>query len=96
MKTLKMELNASKDLPESERHTQEQVAPFELAAGEMLKLRIFLDRSVLEVFANGRQYVTQRIYPTRDDSLGVALFARGGKVTVKSIDAWDMEPVNSW
>lgn len=76
---------------ETTKHVQVQKAPFELGSGELLKLRIFLDRSVLEVFANGRQCVTQRIYPGRDDSLGVTLFSRGGKSEVKSIEAWDMD-----
>ena len=67
-----------------------QVAPFELKPGEPLKLRVFLDRSVLEVYANSRQCVTQRIYPTRSDSLDVSLFAADGDVEVRSVDAWDM------
>lgn len=70
-----------------------QEAPFELGPGEVLDLRIYLDRSVLEVFANGRQCLTQRIYPTRDDSLGVRLFAAGDAATFSSIDAWDMAPI---
>jgi beta-fructofuranosidase len=73
---------------------QSQEAPFELQKGESLKLRIFLDRSILEVFANGRQCITQQIYPTRNDSLGVSLFSRGGSTNVKSINAWDMAPAN--
>ena len=73
-----------------------QVAPFELAADEPLRLRVFVDRSILEVFANGRQCLTQRIYPTRADSLGVSLFAEGGAVEVRSFDAWDMAPANPW
>ena len=84
------------DVPESQRHVQEQAAPFELKRGEPLQLRVFLDRSVLEVFANERQCLTQRIYPTRADSLDIALFARGGRIKVKSFDAWDMSPTNSW
>ena len=75
---------------------KEQAAPFELLPGEPLRLRVFLDRSVLEVYANGRQCITQRIYPSRADSLGVALLSRGGSVKVKSLDAWDISPVNSW
>lgn len=75
---------------------KEQAAPFELLPGEPLRLRVFLDRSVLEVYANGRQCITQRIYPSRADSLGVALITRGGSVKVKSLDAWDISPVNSW
>ena len=55
-----------------------QAAPFRLAAGEVLELRVFIDRSVIEVFANGRQSLTQRVYPTRADSIGVRLFAAGG------------------
>ena len=69
-------------------HAQE--APFTLAAKEPLKLRVFLDRSVLEVFANGRQCITQRIYPSRGDSLGVGLFSRAGAMLVRSIEAWDL------
>ncbi|MBN2307717.1 MAG: GH32 C-terminal domain-containing protein [Candidatus Hydrogenedentes bacterium] len=73
-----------------------QEAPFELAPGERLRLRVFLDRSIIEVFANERQAVVQRAYPTRDDSLGVALFATGGPATLVSADAWDMAPANPW
>jgi len=73
-----------------------QAAPFELAAGEPLRLRIFLDRSMLEVFANSRQCVTQRIYPIRSDSVGVVLFSRGGGVTVRRLDGWTMSASNPW
>lgn len=81
-------------LPEGEKFVEVQEAPFELAAGESLKLRIFLDRSVLEVFANNRQCITQRIYPTRPDSLGVRLFSRGGRVNIKSLETWRMAPAH--
>lgn len=69
-----------------------QEAPFVLAPGELLELRIFLDNSILEVFANGRQCLTQRLWPTRADSVGVAFFARGGSAWVNSLRAWDMAP----
>lgn len=54
-------------------------------------IRIFLDRSILEVFVNGRQCVTQRIYPTRGDSKGISLFCGGGQMLVQSIEAWDLD-----
>jgi len=73
-----------------------QEAPFELKKGEPLRLRVLLDRSILEVFANGRQCITQRIYPSREDSLGVALFSEGGSAVVESLEAWKMAPTNPW
>jgi beta-fructofuranosidase len=66
---------------------------FSLRPGENLRLRIFLDRSVVEVFANGRAALTTRLYPTRDDSLGVGFFACGGTAKLVSLDAWTMESI---
>ena len=74
---------------------QQQEAPLELAAGEKLRLRVFLDRSMLEVFANERQAMTQRIYPTRPDAQEVQVFARGGSAQVEGT-AWQMAPANPW
>jgi sucrose-6-phosphate hydrolase SacC (GH32 family) len=85
-----------RNIPTEKRFATEQVAPFALGPGEPVHLRVFLDRSVLEVFANDRQCLTQRLYPTRADSLGVSLFARGGSVKVISLRAWDVSPTNSW
>ncbi|HUU32111.1 MAG TPA: GH32 C-terminal domain-containing protein [Phycisphaerae bacterium] len=56
---------------------------------------MFLDRSILEVFANRRQCVTQRIYPAGRDSVGVAVFAAGGAATVEGVEAWDMAAAHS-
>jgi beta-fructofuranosidase len=81
-------------LPERERTVAAQEAPFTLAAGEPLELRLFLDRSLLEVYVNGRQCVTQRIYPTRADATGIRLLARGGAATVRRLDAWELAPAH--
>jgi len=72
-----------------------QVAPLILSQDEMLRLRVFLDRSILEVFANGRQCLTQRIYPSRGDSLGAGVFARGEDAHLVRLDAWRMGPAVS-
>ena len=69
-----------------------QHAPLDLAKDEALHLRIFIDRSIVEVFANGRQCLTQRIYPSRDDSQGVALLADSDAV-VRSVDVWQMRSI---
>jgi len=65
-------------------------APFELREGEPLKLRVFMDKPMLEVFANDRQCVTQQIFPEGRDALGIKVCAQGGEAKVVGGDAWDM------
>src|SRR2546428_5636704 len=67
-----------------------RTGPLPLAANEPLLLHIFLDRSVIEVFANYRLCMSSRVYPSRTDSLGVGLFARGGSARIKALDVWEM------
>ncbi|HEV8636430.1 MAG TPA: glycoside hydrolase family 32 protein [Chloroflexota bacterium] len=55
-----------------------------------LKLQLFLDGSVLEVFANDRICLSSRIYPTRADSRGLGLFASGGRARLRAVDVWEM------
>jgi beta-fructofuranosidase len=73
-----------------------EAGPFELTADELLRLRVFVDKSVVEVFANGRQAVMRRIYPSRKDSVGVALFSNGGAANVSTLQAWEMSPSNPY
>ncbi len=58
-----------------------------------LTLHVFLDRSVIEVYANERAALTARVYPTRADSLGVDAFAVGGSARVLSCDVWEMQGI---
>ena len=67
-------------------------APFKLAQGEDLTLRVFIDKCMVEVFANNRQAVL--IWDDNDPSqLGISLFAKGGDARVKSIKAWKMKSI---
>jgi beta-fructofuranosidase len=65
-----------------------------LGTGELLRLTVFLDGSIVEVFANSRRCLTGRIYPTRNDSLGVGIFAREGRARVKSLDAYELDAIS--
>ncbi len=66
-------------------------APLALDRGERLTLRVFLDASVIESFANARAVLTSRVYPARPRSVGIALFAAGGRARLLSLDAWEMK-----
>ncbi|MBI5689747.1 MAG: glycoside hydrolase family 32 protein [Verrucomicrobia bacterium] len=82
----------SSQLPDA-RSRPPETAQFRLKGDEPLKLRVFIDRSVVEVYANGRQYAALRVYPGREDSVGVALRSLGRDSTVRSVEAWQMRPV---
>ncbi|WP_199615223.1 GH32 C-terminal domain-containing protein [Paenibacillus alkalitolerans] len=61
--------------------------------GEHLKLRIYLDRSMIEAYANGLKSLTTRAYPSREDAMGMQIWASGSRsATVKSMEVWRMKP----
>jgi beta-fructofuranosidase len=67
--------------------------PFHLQPKEKtLKLDIFLDRSLLELFANDRACYTGVLSSGKLDA-GVALAASDGAVRVRSFHAWKMKPI---
>lgn len=67
-----------------------ETAPVYIPEGEPVRLHIFIDRSVVEVFVNGRQCVAARVYPSRPDSVGVVVRAVGSPALLKSLTAWEM------
>jgi len=89
-----------KDAPEitvtydgAELQVMDVKAPLRLAKGERkLTLRIFIDRSVLEVFANETVCVTKIIAPL-DANASLTLRADGGRAVAKRIQAWPMRSI---
>lgn len=73
-----------------------EAGPLALKEGERLKLRVFVDKSVVEVFANSRQAVMRRIYPSQPDSVGVCLFSTGGTTQVHTLQSWNISPSNPY
>ncbi len=89
---ISIDTSYSSILPEALSRAPE-TAPVHLEDDEPLRLRVFIDRSVVEVFVNGKQCLAVRVYPGRDDSLGLSLRAQGSPATLKRLDAWRMRSV---
>jgi beta-fructofuranosidase len=70
-------------------------APLALGADETLRLRVFVDGSVIEVFAGDTCCLTTRFYATRAESVGVGVFVEGGAARVVEIMAWEMRSEKS-
>ena len=66
---------------------------------EMLKLTIFVDNSVVEVYANDQTVITTRCYPWLSASKGVGFLSQGGgansSVSVSGVELWD-GLINAW
>ncbi len=70
-----------------------ETAAVRLPADEPLELRVFVDRSVVEVFVNERQCVAARVYPERGDSTGVSFRSQGAASELARLDVWEMASV---
>lgn len=67
----------------------------DLKHGEPLRLRVYIDASVIETFANGKASLTDRVYPKNEASLCIGFFARGGTAHLRSMTLWEMAPISS-
>ncbi len=89
---ISIESSNSSILPDAQFRAPE-TAGVNLAPGETVQLRIFIDKSIVEVFVNGKQCVAMRVYPGRDDSNGVSIVAKGGDAVLKSLSAYQMRNI---
>jgi len=58
-----------------------------------IRLRVFLDRSVMEVFIDGGQAAVTRVEYPQEEDVGIAVFADNGRVTLKSLDVWQIKAI---
>ncbi|MEF9878954.1 MAG: GH32 C-terminal domain-containing protein, partial [Clostridia bacterium] len=52
-------------------------APLTLEANEKLELTLYLDKSVIEIFANQRQAITRRVYDPQGCLCNIAVVGKG-------------------
>lgn len=63
---------------------------------ESLNLQIFVDNSIVEIYANGVFAMTTRVYPWRDDSVGLGYYTSGsGSVKYSNVKVWE-GLTNAW
>jgi beta-fructofuranosidase len=70
-----------------------ETAPVYLEPKENLELRVFIDKSVLEVFVNNKQCIAMRIYPSRKDSTGISFKSQGETSKILRLLSWKMKTI---
>ena len=93
--TALLKVNTTNSGPEKSPKAIES-APLSLSKREKLTLRVFVDKSVIEVFANSKQAISRRIFPDKADSTGVNVFAKGSDVKVTTFKSWQIAPSNPY
>lgn len=67
--------------------------PKQLASGETLKLNVFVDHSIMDIFVNDTWAFSVRLFPTDADANGVEAFSNGA-TKVNSLEAWMLNAGN--
>jgi sucrose-6-phosphate hydrolase SacC (GH32 family) len=65
--------------------------PAFLQSGQTVRLRVFLDRALLEVFVNGQ--TGTGVLTSDPTAQGLDLFSEGGDATLRSLDVWQMRSI---
>jgi beta-fructofuranosidase len=99
-KVVGLDLRASADFTSKNRigydvengrlHVDGHSAALELLYDEeVLRLHVFVDRSVLEVFVNRRECATLKRLNNMEDR-SMRLFSEGGTARIRSVDVWEL------
>lgn len=70
------------------------VLPRQLAKGETIKLNVFFDHSILDIFINDTWATSARIFAKEKTNENTTVFADGDN-KVKSVEAWNLNVSNS-
>ena len=69
----------------------ESTLPTAVEVGQEVKLHVFLDGSILDIFVNDTYAASIRVFANDADASGVELFAEGATRVVKA-EAWNLDP----
>lgn len=64
--------------------------PIRPAAGEELKINVFIDHSIIDIFINDRWATSIRVFPTEEDANGIEAFAEG-PTNIRQLQAWVLD-----
>lgn len=72
----------------------ESVLPERLGTGDKIKMHVFIDHSIMDVFINDKWAFSVRLFPVDTASTGVEAFA-DGSVKAISLQAWNLNENNT-
>lgn len=82
--------NAFSSLDPSVRCRAPETLDVYIEPDEPIQLRVFVDRSIVEVFVNDRKAAALRVYPSRDDSVEISMRSQGSSTRVSKLQFWPL------
>ncbi|NUQ66322.1 MAG: glycoside hydrolase family 32 protein [Pirellulales bacterium] len=70
----------------------DKAAPLDAVSGK-IRLRILVDRTSIEVFANGGRVQMAGCYLPESDNKGLAAYATGGHAAAVALDVWELRSI---
>jgi beta-fructofuranosidase len=68
----------------------ESVLPQKPAVGETMRIHIFIDHSIMDIFVNNQYAFSIRVFPTDTNAGDIEAFSDGGTTHATSIQAWKL------
>ena len=68
----------------------QSVLPQKPAVGETMRIHIFIDHSIMDIFVNNQYAFSIRIFPTDTNAEDIEAFSDGGTTRATSIKAWKL------
>lgn len=62
-----------------------------LRKGQIMKLNVFVDHSIIDIFINDSWATSIRVFPTEADAEGAEVYSVGGAVKVRNLNAWVLD-----
>lgn len=66
------------------------ILPEKPKPGSEMRLNIFVDGSIMDIFVNDKWATSIRVFPKSSEKGGVEVFAENGPVNVKSVNGWNL------
>lgn len=64
--------------------------PARPSQGDTIKINVFIDHSIVDIFVNDRYATSIRVFPTDPEANGIEVFAEGS-VNVKNLNSWILD-----
>jgi beta-fructofuranosidase len=68
----------------------QSVLPKQPNPGDILRMHIFIDHSIMDIFINNQYAFSIRVFPTDTNAEDIEAFSEGGITTATSIQAWKL------